>query len=263
MRLAFAFGVFFTASARAQFGADGPGGMPKKPKPSPLNDDLPFIKCPVCEKMAAEAHKRISEIVEAAPAAKSSKRRFETSSHTGDVTAQVESLLENICDADADGKEGRTKDGRWLAEYDIAKDGQTLTLKHMGPGHCRRECRTIAKSCETVLAKLSDGDDDLSEVLLKAVREKQSVGMVAQRMCTKLAGVCKKKKTPLWPEGKPRKNEQFKAKDKKDTDLEDLLASMGGMGGGMGGLTSMSASDMDLDGVDTPVDEIDIIKDEL
>ena len=78
-------------------------------------------------------------------------------------------------------------------------------------------------------------------------------------MCTQMAGVCKKGKVPLWPEGKVRKNEQFKPKDKSSSDIDDLLASMGGMPGG-GGMTAMSASDLDLGG---EVDEIDILKDEL
>ena len=59
---------------------------------------------------------------------------------------------------------------------------------------------------------------------------------------------------PLWPEGKIRKNEQFKPVDKKDQDLEDLLASMKGMPGA-GGLTMMRPGDMDLG--DDKVDEIE------
>ena len=49
----------------------------------------------------------------------------------------------------------------WLASLDVAKQGQELVLKASGDGHCRRECRTIAKACENVLAALTDGDEDL------------------------------------------------------------------------------------------------------
>ena len=65
---------------------------------------------------------------------------------------------------------------------------------------------------------------------------------------------------PLWPAGKPRQNEQFKPKDKKDSELEDLLASMQDMPGG-GGMTMMNPSEMDLG--DDKVDDIDVLKDEL
>ena len=96
-------------------------------------------------------------------------------------------------------------------------------------------------------------------VLLSARKNKVS-GVVARRVCTKMAGVCKKGKVPLWPEGKVRKNEQFKPKDKKDDDIENLLASMKGMPGG-GGLSMMRPGDMDLG--DDKVDEIDVLKDEV
>ena len=169
-----------------------------------------------------------------------------------------EDLLEKICDADADGKEGRGDEGIWLSELDVVKQGQALVLEHKGPGYCRRECRTIAKACDSVMEKLDS--DELVELLFSTSKEKQSAGVAAQRVCTKMAGVCKKGKVPLWPEGKARKNEQFKPKDKKDDDLEDLLASMKGMPGGAG-LTMMKPGDMDLG--DDHIDEIDVLKDEV
>ena len=102
--------------------------------------------------------------------------------------------------------------------------------------------------------------DELVETLLSAVRDGKSAGVTAQRVCTKMAGVCKKGKVPLWPEGKARKNEQFKPKDKKDDDMDSLLSSLKGMPGGQG-LTMMKPGDFDLG--DDKVDEIDVLKDEL
>ena len=209
--------------------------MPKKPKPAPLKADLKYIKCAVCEKMVAEALRQMEDL---------------------SSTSAVEDMLERVCDADADGKEGRGKEGSWMSELDVSKKGQQLLVEHKGPGHCRRECRTVAKACDSVVEKLEN--DELAEVLLNGARAQTSTGMIAQRVCVQMAGVCKKGKVPLWPEGKVRQNEVFKPKEKKDSDIDDLLASMGGMGG-MGGLTTMSASDMDL-GI---VDEIDQLRDEL
>jgi len=248
--------------AKAQVDMDK---MPKKPKSAPLNDDLPFIKCGVCNKMVAEARTKVIELIEGAPVGKdqAAKRRFEHESTTGELSASVETLLENICDAERQGKNGAGPEGKWMAALDISKKGQALELVHKGPGHCRRECRTIAKACEDVTAKLSDHDDDLAEVLVKAVREKTSVGMLAQRVCVKMAGFCKKGKTPLWPEGKPRKNEEFKAKSRKEEQMDQLLASMKGAGGES--YKTMSAGDMDLEeiGIDGKVDPIDVLKDEI
>ena len=77
-----------------------------------------------------------------------------------------------------------------------------------------------------------------------------------------MAGVCKKGKTPAWPEGKVRKNEQFKPKTAKDKQTEELMASlqsMPGMGGQ--GLSMMTGSDIDLG--ENKVDPIDELKDEV
>jgi hypothetical protein len=220
------------AAVHGQFGMDQ---MPKKPRPAPLNDDLKYIRCETCTHMVKEALRQAAE---------------------ASTTSAVEDMLERICDADADGKEGRSKEGMWMSQLDISKKGQKLVLENKGPGYCRRECRTIAKACDSVMGKLEL--EEVAEVLLRSTQEKQSAGMTAQRVCTKMAGVCKK--VPLWPEGKVRKNEEFKPKDKKDEDLENLLAGLQGMPGG-GGMSMMRPGDMDLG--DDKVDEIDVLKDEL
>ena len=227
--------AFSLALTGAQFG--GMDQMPKKPKPAPLTEDVKYIRCRTCNRMVREAVRQAALVSSA---------------------SAVEDLLDKICDADADGKEGRGSEGVWMSELDVSKKGQALVLEHKGPGHCRRECRTVAKACDGVMEKLDT--DELAEYLLGAANEQTSAGSVAQRVCTKMAGVCKKGKVPLWPEGKVRKNEEFKPKDKKDDDLEKLLASMGGMPGG-GGLTMMKPGDMDLG--DDKVDEIDVLKDEV
>ena len=79
-----------------------------------------------------------------------------------------------------------------------------------------------------------------------------------------MAGVCKKGKVPLWPEGKVRKNEEFKPKTDQDKKLQHMLETMAGENGN--GISLMNPGDYDLPGDDyTPpkVDEIDILKDEI
>ena len=73
--------------------------------------------------------------------------------------------------------------------------------------------------------------------------------------------MCKKAKRPLWPEGKPRKNEEFKPRDPKDDDLEDLIASMNNGMPGAQQMSMMRPSEMDLG--DGQIDEIDVLKDEM
>jgi len=228
--------VMALAATGAQMGMDQ---MPKKPKPAPLNDDLKYIKCEACNKAVAAAYEQAKALTS---------------------MSLVEDMLERVCDADNDGQEGRGSEGKWMNEFDIVKRGQALALERQGPGYCRRECRTIAKACDGVLGKMET--DELGEVLLAAVRDGTSAGVVAQRVCIKMAGVCKKGKVPLWPEGKVRKNEQFQPKDKKDLDLERLMESLKDMpGGGGGGLSMMKPGEMDLG--DDKVDDIDVLKDEI
>ena len=220
-------------SVGAQFGMDQ---LPKKPKPAPLKDDLKYIKCEVCKKVVMEASRQAASL---------------------STQSAVEDMVERMCDADADGKEGRGSEGVWMSELDISKKGQGLVITNKGPGVCRRECRTVAKACEDIVERL-----EIEEWADLLRREKASAGSIGQRVCTKKISVCKKGKVPLWPEGKVRKDEQFKPRDKKDVELEELMASlnMQGMPGGAG-LTMMKPSDMDLG--DDGVDEIDVLRDEL
>jgi len=191
------------------------------------------------------------------------KRRFDSSSALGGVEASLETLLEMVCDADADGKEYNGTQGLWLAELDVSKNGQALEITHKGPGHCRRECRTIAKACASVLDLLEEGDEDLSEVLLKAVREKQSLKTVSQRVCTTMTGICKKAKVPLWPAGKVRKDETFKPKDQEELNLEAALAAMNDfVPQDEGGHYTMMTGGDETQPEGT-VDPIDILKDEV
>ena len=229
----------------AQFGG-GMDQMPKKPKPAPLKEDLKYIQCETCKAMVLEATRQAAEL---------------------SSNSAVEEMLDKICDADLDGKEGRTKEGAWMSQIDVAKAtsgpyaGRAIKLEHKGPGYCRRECRTVAKACDMVMDKL-EADELARDVLAAASsseKPQSAAAAVAQRVCTKQIGVCKKGKVPLWPEGKVRKNEQFKARDKKDEDLENLLSSLKGSGGG--GMTMMRPGEMDLG--DDKVDEIDVLKDEL
>lgn len=205
----------------------------KKAKPAPLNEDLPYLKCPVCQAVAAESLRQVQALASQEKPARPTKRRFETSSSAGSLEEATEDLLQSMCDPENDGSKSfgqpaKSDAGKWISEFDVAKSGAALVLQRQSAGHCRRECRTIAKACESVLMALTEGDEDLAAYLVKAAKEKLSAGTVSQRMCTKMAGVCKKKRVPLWPEGKPRMNEEFKPKDAEDLKLEQMVATMPG-----------------------------------
>ena len=231
-------------------------GMPKKPKPAPLDKDLPYIRCGVCKRALERAHHIVEELVANNKPAPTKKRRFEASATAGNLEGKVEDAIAALCNPDSDA-------GAWISELDIAKSGSELSLIHKGPGHCRRECRTIAKSCESIMEKLADGDVDIAERLIGAVREGTSAQKVVHgTICTKVTGACKKGKALKWPEGMARMNEEFKPKDpeqaQKDRELEKLLATMQSGPGGDSGLSMMRPSDLDFGGGDE-----DVLKEEL
>ena len=116
--------------------------LPKKPKASPINSDIPYIRCQVCEKMVATALKQVQEAAAETPKLQQ-KRRFESSSKLGDLETRVEDMLTSLCAADS-------SEGSWLSEYDVVKRGTALTLENqvhgdVVGGHCKRECRTLEK----------------------------------------------------------------------------------------------------------------------
>ena len=233
--------------------------MPKKPKPAPLDGDIPYIRCGTCEVAIGHAYSEVQRFMKERTPAAQKKRRFESSANLGGLEENTETLLASMCNYDAEDKQGR-----WLREFDILKEGSALKLKKMPPGKCRRECRTIEKVCASLLDSLSDSD--LGEFLIEQAGEQTSSKEVSQHVCTKMARVCKKGKTPPWPEGVPRKNEQFIALEKKDLEYEenqDFLKKQKGPNGR--NMVSINAAEIDdVEGLgSTYVDPRDELKDEL
>ena len=96
---------------------------------------------------------------------------------------------------------------------------------------------------------------------------------VAKRVCTSMATACKKGRTPLWPEGKVRKNEEFVVLSAEDLKSEKSVEEARQMKGENGlPLTAVSAGDIDFDAFDDEggdkldfreADPRDVLKDEI
>ena len=65
----------------------------------------------------------------------------------------------------------------------------------------------------------------------------------------------------FWPEGKVRKNEEFKPKDAQDLKLENMLKSMPGEHGT--GISIMRPGEYDFEDGKDKTEEIDKLKDEI
>lgn len=152
-----------------------PGFMdmfPTHAKPAPLDGDIPYIRCSVCDELALQLHAAAGRMVKELGPKRQPKRRLETSSNLGGLEEQVETMLTEICNVEKTA-------GKWLRNYDISKAGSALSLVKRKPGKCRRECRTVEKACNAVL-EAQKGDDDLSEVLLQQRQTRiQSCQMVS------------------------------------------------------------------------------------
>lgn len=200
----------------------GPDGLADYP---PMKKDIPYIKCSVCQKMAAKAYEAIKAVVkkheEEAAARKArqkptKKSQFAASPYMGDMQSEIELVLDKLCDVEHDL-------GKWMAEYDIVKDGPELRLIHYKPGTCRRECRTMQKACEAVAEEI---DEEIGEYVLKMVEAGESVGNAIVRVCNKLSKVCKKGATPPY-KGR-RQNEEFWPFTDEDVKMEMAKRFMAG-----------------------------------
>lgn len=119
--------------------------MPKKPRASPLNGDIKYITCQVCELMVANAFAHVTSAKAEQKPNTQQKRRFEARENLGGLEAAVEDIVTSICDAESKGEPvaGRApccviaevlglscSEGKWISEYDVVKRGTALKLEH-------------------------------------------------------------------------------------------------------------------------------------
>lgn len=163
-----------------------------KLKKAPIKADVPYLQCSVCKLMAAKAHERIAAVHAhgLANPPRKSKRQFDSSEqeHESKQRVAIDGVVARLCDA-----ENRTT-GSWMNEYDIVQRGSALELKHIGEGHCKRECRTIEQACWEVLEQV---DDEIGDAVWKVVAEKKSSGDSQFQICNRVTDVCKKRNIPL------------------------------------------------------------------
>lgn len=223
---------------------EGPDGLADYP---PLKKDIPYIQCSVCQKMAAKAYASVKELVDAGKSTQPKKvranSRFEHAMGTGELQGKVDEVMDRLCDIESE-------EGKWMAEYDIVKNGPELKLIHYKPGTCRRECRTMQRACEIVVESI---DFELASALQKLAEDNASVGMAQQRVCNKLSKVCKKGNTP--PHIGKRKNEEFWPFTEADVKMEMAKRFLSG---NMPGLQQVNNPRREK-----PSDDIDELHDEL
>merc|ERR1712196_615320 len=134
--------------------------LPKKAKPAPIDGDIPYIRCGVCELLSQRMYSDADQMIKMHAPKQQKKTRLESSANLGGLEDNIEYMLLHICDPEQIA-------GKWIRELDVVKAGSSLTLKQMSLGKCRRECRTIAKACGAVLETMTEEEEDLGEVILQ------------------------------------------------------------------------------------------------
>jgi len=212
--LVFAFAIAFAVVARTDAIA-----RPGKDKVASrgVKSDVKYIACQTCELAANAAYETYLEV-------KTDKGKKLTE-------MDVLEKIEKVCSAS-------DKAGEWIITKDLQEKGTTLRVVDMGKenyGACGTECKTIVMACEDILGRR---DTDVAEYLFTTAKSAKDV---REWLCKEETSTCRKAAPPL-PKDRP-KGEKFVKKDKKDVEMERLMASMQGMPG-MGGAQLFNREDM-------------------
>ncbi|GAB4852746.1 hypothetical protein Ancab_016955 [Ancistrocladus abbreviatus] len=101
----------------------------KKPVGVARKEDVPFIKCQVCQKLASELHRQVHN----KQAQISPKKISEF---------QIIEITENICNL-------KKEEADWILKIDIVEQEDKLKLVDQDTeGQCNSECKTIERACQ-------------------------------------------------------------------------------------------------------------------
>ncbi|KAJ6794675.1 Uncharacterized protein M6B38_230115 [Iris pallida] len=179
-------------------------GPKKKLNSVARKEDIPFIRCQVCQKIAQQIHSQVS----AKDSQISPKKVTEY---------QIIEIVENVCNL-------KKQEADWILQIDIVENGDKLELVDQGTeGQCNSECKTIERACQEII---SYSDTDVAEFVYK---KKPSVDRLVEYLCNDLSEACSVKPPPV-PKGRTP-GESFMAKPSKDAEMEKILRSMEGMPG--------------------------------
>ncbi|KAL3825243.1 hypothetical protein ACJIZ3_021272 [Penstemon smallii] len=174
----------------------------KKPIGVARKEDIPFIKCQVCQKLSSQLHKQ----VQAKQAEITPKKISEY---------EIIEIAENVCNL-------KKQEANWIFKIDIVEEGDKLKLVEQDSEvQCNSECKTIERACQEVLGY---SDTDVAEYLYK---KKPQLNPFIDFVCKDLTEACSSKPPPVPKAKSP--GEPFVPKSAKETEMEKLMKSMEGM----------------------------------
>ncbi|XP_054785618.1 uncharacterized protein LOC129292121 [Prosopis cineraria] len=176
----------------------------KKPVGSARKEDIPYIKCRVCEKLAKQLYLQVQKKqVEIIP-----KKISEY---------QVIEIAENVCNLKKAGAD-------WILHIDIVEKEDRLELvEQESEGQCNSECKTIERACQEVIGYY---DTDVAEYLYNS---KPNIDSLFNFLCKDITKACSTKPPPVPMDRSA--GEPFIPKSSKEAEMEKLQKSMEGMPG--------------------------------
>ncbi|XP_072052140.1 uncharacterized protein [Arachis hypogaea] len=115
----------------------------KKPAVLARKEDIPYIKCQVCELLAKQLHQQVK------------KKQAETAPKKISEYQIIE-IAENVCNL-------KKVEADWILRIDIVEKEDRLELvEHDSEGQCNSECKTIERACQEVIGY---SDTDVAEYL--------------------------------------------------------------------------------------------------
>ncbi|GMN50710.1 hypothetical protein TIFTF001_019858 [Ficus carica] len=173
----------------------------KKPVSGARKEDVPYIKCQVCEKLAAQLYHQVQ------------KKRAEISPKKISEYQIIE-ISENVCDL-------KKAEADWILQIDVVEQGDILELVEQGTeGQCNSECKTIERACQEIMGY---SDTDVAEYLYKS---QPQIDSLVNYLCKDLTKACSTK-PPLVPKDRTP-GEPFVAKSAKEAEMEKIMKSMEG-----------------------------------
>ncbi|KAL1210633.1 hypothetical protein V5N11_006949 [Cardamine amara subsp. amara] len=179
----------------------------KKPSSAPRKEDVPYIKCQVCEKLASQLHQLVKEKQQQISPKKISEY-------------EIIEIAENVCNL-------KKEEADWMLKIDIVEKGNKLELvEQEEEGMCNSECKTIEAACQKVIGY---SDTDVAEYMYNS---KPDLVSLVNHLCKDLTDACSKNPPPVPKDRVP--GEPFVAKPSKDAEMDKIMRSMQGMPGAPG-----------------------------
>ncbi|XP_039165231.1 uncharacterized protein LOC120291635 [Eucalyptus grandis] len=151
------------------------------PAPVAREEDVQYIKCQVCEKLASKLYRQIPE-------------------------EQINEIARNLCNLEEE-------EAVWIRKIDLVEKGDKLMLEEKNAeGYCNSECKTLQKACEEVA---KDAEGICAEYLNS--KSPHSDGMV-DFLCKNATDACDSEPPPLPKDRTP--GEAFMPKPSEEADVE-------------------------------------------